>query len=87
MKNYKIVLKEVDDLHSITCDICEKEYIDTFEMQEFLSWKNSCGYSSVFGDGEIISIDICQHCQKAFLGKFFKRHGNYISDGGSIFDN
>lgn len=79
MKLWKKVIEEKNVLSSIKCDVCLHEYDDIFEIQEFLSWENHCGYGSVFGDGEIITIDICQKCQKEMLGNFIKRHGNYIN--------
>jgi hypothetical protein len=59
---------------SITCDICKKVYStdDIFETQEFTYIRNDCGYGSVFGDGEVIELDICQHCLKEILGKYIR---------------
>lgn len=53
----------------ITCDVCKKEYEidDTFEIQEFYHITHQCGYGSVFGDGEVLKIDICQHCLKKII--------------------
>lgn len=56
---------------SITCDVCGKTYDeddDCFETQEFISIHHDCGYNSVFGDGNMIYIDICQHCFKEMVG-------------------
>ena len=75
MKLYETIIQETEILKSIKCDVCEKEYDDIddiLELQEFLEWENSCGYNSIFGDGNRISIDICQHCQKNLLGKYIK---------------
>lgn len=73
MKNYKAEKKTIGvlNLESIICDICKKEYTDTFEIQEFTSISKDCGYASVFGDGDNIECDICQHCLKKFIdGKY-----------------
>ena len=40
------------------------------EFSEFTSIDYRGGYSSIFGDGCEISIDICQHCLKETLGKW-----------------
>lgn len=77
------VKHEVEE--SITCDACQKTFLtnchksgpwDPFEIQEMLRWKTRGGYGSVFGDGEEISLDLCQHCVKKYLGEFIQNHGN-----------
>lgn len=78
MKNYKIEMREVPQVVSITCDICKKEYDDVFDLQEFLHYTNHCGYASVFGDGNVMELDMCQHCQKNLLGKYFRVLGKYF---------
>lgn len=54
------------------CDCCKKEYgldlKDIFERQEFVSFSFIGGYGSVFGDGDRMEIDLCQHCLKQRLG-------------------
>lgn len=60
-------------LTGIQCDCCKLTFEDTMETQEFLSWRNSCGYGNfAFGDLRIIEIDMCQYCQKALLGSFIR---------------
>jgi len=49
-------------IESIQCDKCKKVYSDEMELQEFNHIELIGGYSSVFGDGSKINIDICQHC-------------------------
>ena len=59
---------------SITCDVCKKEFDlkkDIMEVQEFQSIKFTGGYDSVFGDGAVMKLDICQYCLKSLLGKYF----------------
>ena len=75
MKNYKVEIREVPQVISITCDVCKKDYDNTFDTQEFLTYTNSCGYGSVFGDGTLIELDMCQHCQKDLLGKYIHIYG------------
>lgn len=63
---------EVKTETSLTCDKCGKQYgsEDTFERQEAYSFRFTGGYSSVFGDGNKISCDLCQHCLKELIGEF-----------------
>ena len=69
MIKYKKEQREVDIFVSVVCDICEEEFFDgeDFEIQEFLHIRDIGGYSSIFGDGEDINFDICQHCLYEFL--------------------
>lgn len=54
------------------CSVCKIRYEadDFFELQEALHFKNCCGYGSVFGDGNTISLDICQYCISRVLGVY-----------------
>jgi len=56
---------------SITCDVCGVTYTDDddFELQEFVHIVHECGYGSIFGDGNTITLDICQYCLKNKLEK------------------
>ncbi|WP_272670032.1 hypothetical protein [Providencia sp. PROV178] len=51
-----------------SCDKClfhaEK---DTPEFHEFLSIDRQAGFGSVFGDGNHLKLDLCQHCVKELL--------------------
>ena len=56
---------------TLKCDCCKKEYSirgDNFETQEFLRFSNEGGYGSIFGEGKIITLDLCQYCIKERLG-------------------
>ena len=72
INTYEAVYHE--KITSITCDICGKEYSkekDIYECQEFIHIYENCGYGSIFGDGDSIELDICQHCfKKLFEGKY-----------------
>jgi len=76
MKNYKeeevIITKQV--LISLTCDICKKTIVrdDYVEFQEFICISFTGGYGSIFGDGDTLEIDICQHCFKEKLGEYVR---------------
>lgn len=75
MEKFKILrmTKEVSVPDVVICDVCKKEFSyekDDMEIQEFVYIKFRGGYSSVFGDGTRIQLDICQHCIKEKLGEF-----------------
>ncbi len=62
-------------LKSITCDICHTTYEaenDRMEMQEVIQIRHSCGFGSVFGDGDAILCDVCQHCLKEKFGQYIQ---------------
>ncbi len=54
-----------------SCDRCnyhaEK---DTPEFHEFLSIDRKAGFGSVFGDGNHLKLDLCQHCVKELLNSW-----------------
>ena len=58
------------------CDACGTYEESQEEAQEWLSWHHRGGYNSVFGDGEELSLDLCQACTKTLLGHAIKTHGN-----------
>lgn len=71
MKHYVETITQT--LESITCDRCNVTHTDTFELQEFLSWTNHCGYGSTYyEDGYVITIDLCQKCVYETLGTWMK---------------
>ena len=56
------------------CDKCHKKFNidDICEMQEFLHFRNTGGYGSIFGDEAEIELDLCQHCVKDILGQYLR---------------
>jgi len=75
MKNKTTETVEKTVTQSITCDICGKTYSledDIMEVQEFYSIRNVCGYGAVYGDGELVELDMCQYCLKEKLGEFVR---------------
>jgi len=63
--------KQVLKVTRIQCDKCDKiihedEYT---EFQEIISIEHSCGFGSIFGDGNKIELDFCQQCVKLILEK------------------
>lgn len=81
MIKYKPIQVEQQEVVSITCDRCKKEYDDVMETQEFLIYANDAGYGSVMGDGNKLRAELCQHCVKEVLGPFIRTEGNYIWEG------
>ena len=67
---YKTEMVEHQQLDKFICDRCKKEVDPTFEQQEACSIRFTGGYTSVFGDGNNIAIDLCQHCLKELCGDF-----------------
>ena len=41
--------------------------LTTVEGEEFISIRHTCGWGSIFGDGNFLRIDICQYCFKKLL--------------------
>nr|CBA28254.1 hypothetical protein Csp_A06350 [Curvibacter putative symbiont of Hydra magnipapillata] len=57
------------------CDRCgrqaERDDMDC-EFHEFMSIQNRAGYGSIFGDGNRVDVDLCQHCVKDTLGAWIR---------------
>ncbi len=62
MKNFKIVSR--NEVINLICDGCGlKASVDEgYEFSEFISIEHRCGYGAIHGDGNQLSIDLCQHC-------------------------
>lgn len=65
------------------CNCCKKSVTiqdDPLEAQEFMIFENHCGYGSVFGDGTVIELCLCQDCTKRILGHYFidKETGKFL---------
>jgi hypothetical protein len=59
----------------IRCDRCDRlaEVGDAeLEFQEFVSINHQAGYASIFGDGNHVQVDLCQHCLKDVLGRWLR---------------
>ncbi len=57
----------------IRCDRCERlSELGETEFEEFVSVDHKAGYASVFGDGNQVQIDLCQHCVKELLGQWLR---------------
>jgi hypothetical protein len=84
MREYEA--REVEQLFiiSYTCDKCglvaKPDGNTVMEYQEFMSWTNEGGYNSVFGDGDLIMLELCQHCIKELLGEYIRVIKAYVID-------
>ncbi len=78
----KFEKKLTDVIKSITCDRCAKEVdSENMEFQEFSSVAYRGGYASIFGDGNNISIDLCQECLKEVVGAWLRiEHADNYAD-------
>ncbi len=72
MITYKTELVEHREVDRIICDCCLKELTDIIERQESYQLGFVGGYGSVFGDGNYVRCDLCQHCLKLLVGQFFR---------------
>jgi len=64
----------VEKIATKTCHNCyiEVSEDDFIEFQEFVEIKHRCGYGSIFEDGSVLHVDLCQHCFKALLGNIIE---------------
>lgn len=59
----------------VVCDRCRREMgpdAKDFELQERTAIRFRAGYGSVFGDGNLVEADICQHCVQEIFGKYLR---------------
>lgn len=57
----------------IRCDRCGRlSEVDEVEFHEFACIELLAGYGSIFGDGNTVQIDLCQHCLKETLGPWLR---------------
>ena len=56
------------------CDRCGRviPLNDSVEDRERLSIDFEAGHGSVFGDGNTVHLDLCQHCFKKALGRWLR---------------
>lgn len=60
-------------ISGMTCDVCNVFYDDSMEIQEFLSYSDTGGYSNNWvGDLNRWEIDICQYCLAQMLGNYVR---------------
>jgi hypothetical protein len=74
MITFKKVTKAIEEVASVKCDKCGKEYdTNDLETQEFHHIRFRGGYASVFGDGTEVDCDLCQRCLYEMIGDFCRR--------------
>lgn len=75
--------RTVQELAACICDRCRRRLTpaEPGEWQERLSFDQDCGFDSVFGDGNTISLDLCQHCIKELLGQWLHVRPSADADG------
>lgn len=67
MLNIKEVLTSTNELISVICDRCKKEYpADSMGRDEF----HYIRYTSAFGDGNVVSCDLCSDCLYELIKTF-----------------
>lgn len=62
-------------LKRVCCDRCgrtsDTDGLD-HEFHEFVSISHKAGYGSIFGDGNSVEADLCQHCIRDVLGNWLR---------------
>lgn len=58
----------------LRCDRCGRlaQVGDDPEFHEFTSIGYTAGYGTIFGDGNLVEIDLCQRCLKDTLGPWLR---------------
>lgn len=74
----EIIETEIPD--RLQCDVCQDWYFykdpyDMFRIEEFTRINFIGGFSSVFGDGNKIELDICDICLSKLLGNHIYING------------
>ncbi|GAA0833691.1 hypothetical protein [Cupriavidus pauculus] len=65
--------RTIQELAACTCDRCKRRLTpDNGEWQERLSFDHACGFDSLFGDGNTVSLDLCQRCVREVLGQWLR---------------
>jgi hypothetical protein len=73
MRTYKEITKTETryDVDTVFCDVCKKDIsTDIIDEQEAVHILFQGGYGSVFGDGTVVELDICQECFKEKIGEY-----------------
>ncbi len=66
-------------VQQIVCDRCGKETArNESEFHETTSIGFKAGYGSIFGDGNRVEIDLCQHCLRDTLGTWLRVKGKDV---------
>ncbi len=65
------VTTEVLILEKIICDVCHKEFSDHHDFNQVIEIYRDNGYSSLFGDGTVLKLDICEECFSKLLKPYY----------------
>jgi hypothetical protein len=66
-------MERVSVVDQIKCDRCCKVTArDELDFHAMTSIGFSAGYASIFGDGNRVEIDLCEHCLKDTLGEWLR---------------
>lgn len=69
MKDYVPVIEQT--VSAITCDRCNAHYdAGDVRFESFTSIRHKCGFESVWDDGQIVEIDLCENCLKDLTEDF-----------------
>lgn len=80
MKTYK--QRTCSEVDTVVCDKCGRmDDAEGMEGQEFMEHYTMCGFGSVFGDGNHLRLDLCQHCVKELLGQWI---GVFDEQGSAV---
>ncbi|SDQ22955.1 hypothetical protein SAMN05443245_0475 [Paraburkholderia fungorum] len=65
----------IQEVAACTCDRCQKrmmpdDYDSGWHERVSLSFRG--GFGSIFGDGNEVSVDLCQQCVKDTLGAWLR---------------
>jgi hypothetical protein len=72
-KIFQTVSTPIQTCVAMKCDRCGAVHDDRMDIQEYLSWKMTCGYANhTFGDMNRVEIDLCQDCTKEVLGPWIR---------------
>lgn len=76
MQHPRIRTKTVSITETVTtCDRCGREMVPNdqdCEHQERIAIRFRAGYNSLYGDGNLVEADLCQHCVKEVLGPWLR---------------
>ena len=69
--------KTITVIAACTCNRCQRRLTPgDLDWHERLSISYQAGYSSVFGDGNEVSLDLCQQCVAEVLGAWLQIRSN-----------
>jgi len=81
-RNVGLIIMQFKDVRpepftkEIRCDRCGRvALLGDAEFEEMVCIDSRAGYGSVFGDGNDLLVDLCQHCFKDVLGPWLRVSG------------